>query len=449
MNRATLGALLTLALGAAPARAQESAPAAAVDPGTVTADDQGEVTVTEESGFTPAAGTETAPPLVIMGYVDVGFADVEGNGSSFVPSDPRLPVDYGVDPFAPAVNTRGDVASTDAGGLFANGFLPRSMGIGGRPSFFLNTVNFDVRYQPAHAPVMVFTRLHVLPRYGGPRGNDTSLYLEQAFGRVTPFSGREFFVSVGKFDSVFGIEYLENQSNFRTNITPSLFARYTTGTSVGAKAFYRQQLAPLWSALSLNVSATNSGNWTESLKTPDVSLTGRPVLAARLGYELNLPFVQVKLGGSGLVGPRNDQATTDARNTMWAADARLYAFGVSFSGEYVHVDEEEGAVGKATGLGEFPLSSAFQAQGFWAMLAYTLRLDLGPLDAVTAYYRYERRTASFEGFRELEVDRVTAGGRLDLWSAVIVKAEVLFNGERRGAPMVNNDVLAFSAVYSW
>ena len=51
-----------------------------------------------------------------------------------------------------------------------------------------------------------------------------------------PFDAPELALTVGKFDSVFGIEYLENQANIRTGITPSLIARYTTGQSLGAKA---------------------------------------------------------------------------------------------------------------------------------------------------------------------------------------------------------------------
>ena len=86
---------------------------------------------------------------------------------------------------------------------------------------------------------------------------------------------------------MFGIEYLDNQANIRTGITPSLIARYTTGQSIGAKLFYRIQIAPLWSALSLNVAATNSGNFVEALQPPDASLTGAPVGvgAARLRAE--------------------------------------------------------------------------------------------------------------------------------------------------------------------
>jgi hypothetical protein len=385
-----------------------------------------------------------------MGYVDFGFADAGGNGTSYPPGDNRVPADYGVDTFAPAVNSRGDVASIDSGGRVTNGFLPRSVNIGGRPSFLLNVVNQELRYQAPHVPVMAFARLQVLPRWGGDgQGNITPVYVDQAFGRVTLIEGRELFISGGKFDSVFGIEYLDNSSVYRTGITPSLFARYTTGTALGAKAFYRQQIAPLWSALSLNVAATNGSNFVEALQPTDASLTGVPLVSARFGYELNLPGVQVKLGASGLRGPRNDQFDRRALLTMFGFDARLYVAGVSLSGEYVHVDEEEGAGGKQTGAGSYLIASEFYARGFWAQAAYALTLARATLRAITPYVRYERRESWFEGFRPITVARVTAGLRIDLWGALILKGEFLFNQEVAGAPTVENNVLTTSAVYSW
>ena len=56
--------------------------------------------------------TPQVAPLVVTGYVDVGFAKAQGDGTSFHPADSRAPLDYGVDPFAPAVNSRGEAAST-------------------------------------------------------------------------------------------------------------------------------------------------------------------------------------------------------------------------------------------------------------------------------------------------------------------------------------------------
>src|SRR5678816_4462898 len=42
-------------------------------------------------------------------------------------------------------------------------------------------------------------------------------------------------IFVGKVDSVIGIEYRERKASQRFGITPSLIARYTTGTPIGIK----------------------------------------------------------------------------------------------------------------------------------------------------------------------------------------------------------------------
>jgi hypothetical protein len=404
--------------------------------------------VNDSDGYTPPADGPGAPsPLSIDGYIDVGFAKAQGDGTSFAPGDQSVPADYGVDTFAPAVNSRGDVASTDSGGRFVNGFLPRSVGIGGRPSFLLNTLDVDLKYTPSAAPLMVFSRVQFLPRFTGA-GDDTRVYVEQAFGRLVPFDSQELALSAGKFDSVFGIEYLDNQANIRTGVTPSLVARYTTGQSVGVKLFYRIQIAPLWSALSLNLAGTNSGNFVEALQPPDASLSGEPVGTGRLGYELNLPRVQVKLGASGMTGPRNDQGDQSARQKALGLDVRVAAFGVYLNAEYVHVDEGQGGP-KTTSLGTFPLASAFSARGGYLQLAYGLPLSVGPLRKLTVYGRYDRRHAWFDGFTPIIVDRLTGGLRVELWEVIILKTEYVANGEVAGAPTVANNVFTSSLVYSW
>jgi hypothetical protein len=405
--------------------------------------------INDSEGYTPAVGEGAAPSsLSINGYVDVGFAKAQGDGTSFAPADTRVPLDYVSDGFAPAVNSRGDAASTYPGpNRVVNGFLPRSAGIGGRPSFLLNTMSVDFKYAPTFAPVTMFSRVQFLPRFTG-QNDDTRVYVEQAFGRIIPIDSQELAISVGKFDSVFGIEYLDNQANIRTGITPSLIARYTTGQSIGAKLFYRLQIAPLWSAVTLNAAAANSGTFIEALQPPDASLTGVPVASGRLGYELNAPVVQVKLGVSAMYGPRNDQPDRDARQRAYGADLRIAVAGVYVNAEYVRVDEDEGGV-KVTSIGVYPFASGFAARGGYVQLAYALALDWGPLRRLTVYGRYDRRHAEFAGYTPITVDRVTAGLRVDLWDAVILKGEWLGNREIAGAPTVANDVITSSLVYSW
>ena len=294
-------------------------------------------------GGPPAEDLDSSPtpagsPLVVTGYVDAGYVKAAGNGTSFRPGDTRVPADYGVDPFATAVNSRGDVASTDSKGVFTNGFLPRSVGIGGTPSFLINTANVDFRYTPSDIPVLVFTRVQLLPRLE-PTGDVTRVVMEQAFGRLAPLKGAELTISAGKFDSVFGIEYLDNQANFRVGIAPSLLARYTTGQSVGAKVFYRYQIPALSSAISFNAAATNSGTFVEALQGPDRSLTGTPVWSGRLGFERNLEKVSIKLGASGVSGPRNDQTDSAAQQALWGLDGRVFLPTFTLSGELVNVSD--------------------------------------------------------------------------------------------------------------
>jgi len=409
--------------------------------------------INDSEGYTPppeaAGGAAGLPGLSIDGYVDVGFAKAQGDGTSFARGDTRVPLDYGVDGFAPAVNARGDAASTDPGpGRTVNGFLPRSAGIGGRPSFLLNTLDVDIKYAAPGTPLTVFSRLQFVPRFIETGGDATRVVVEQAFGRLVPFDSQELALSVGKFDSVFGIEYLENQANIRTGVTPSLIARYTTGQSIGAKLFYRIHIAPLWSALSLNVAATNSGNFVEVLQPPDANLTGAPVGSGRLGYELNTPIVQAKLGASAMYGPRNDQPERSAHQQAYGADLRVAVAGVYLNAEYVRVEEGKGGP-KTTSVGAFLVASAFQASGGYVQLAYALAIDAGPLRKLTLYGRYDRRHAWFEGFTPITVDRITAGLRFDLWDALILKGEYLDNRELAGAPTVANNVLTSSLVYSW
>lgn len=399
-------------------------------------------------GYTPDEA-QAEDPLRLTGYLDVGFAKATGDGSSFLATDRRAPLDYGSDAFAPAVNSRGEVASTDTQGRFTNGFLPRSVGIGRAASFLINTASADVRFQPRGIPVFFFARLQLMPRFSST-GDQTRIELQQAFGRLSPFKNHELAIFVGRFDSVFGIEYLETEANLRPNITPSLTARYTTGQGLGAKAFYRAQLPGIWSAISFNVAATNNGTRIEALVPVDVSLTGNFVGSARVGYELNLQYFQAKLGVSGLYGPRNDQRVATARQRALAGDLRLNFFGVSISGEFLYLtDERSTLAGKFTGVTTGEVASGFEVFGGWGRLAWTLPWKNETVTGVTLSGRYDRRRAQFEGFPWVETDRFTVCLRVDLFEFVALKAEALFNRELSGAPDVDNDVFTSSAVFTW
>ena len=439
--RPDVPAAIELAPVAAPEESAPAAPPAAQAPAEATQNAE------QNAGYTPDASS-LLPALRISGYLDVGWARATGNGSSFKPGDTLLPADYGVDAFAPAVNARGDVASASAGGLFTNGFLPRSIGLGGHAGAFLSTVDLDVQYAPASLPLLIFARLQVLPRFAGS-GDATRVIAQQAFARILPFSTQELALAIGKSDSVFGIEYLENEANLRTGITPSLVARYTAGQGLGAKVFYRVQLVPLWSAISLHVSGTANGTLQETLSPENVSNTGRPIWSGRLGYELKLRRLELKIGGSGSWGPRNDQHDPKVVQRLFGGDLRLISGPLELRGELVHLEQDEGGGDKVNGNGTQTVVSGFAVTGGYGQLGLGFDLDTGPLKRFTVYGRYDRRHAQFKGFRAITVDRVTAGARLDLWEQVAVKAEGLLNRELAGAPDVPNDVFTTSLVLLW
>jgi hypothetical protein len=399
--------------------------------------------------------------LQFNGYIDVGFAKATGNGSSFSSDDTRVPLDYYADAFAPAVNSRGEVASIDTQGRFTNGFLPRSVGINGNPSFLLNTASFDVKFQPKSVPLLIFARAQLMPRFTG-NGDGTRIELQQAFGRLIPFSAHEFALFLGRFDSVFGIEYLENEANLRVGITPSLFARYTTGHGLGAKAFYRIQIPSIWTAVSVNAAATNGGTRIEALVPVDASLTGFLNASGRLGIEMNHPVLQFKLGVSGSYGARNDQRSDAAFQKGIGADFRLYVAGISISGEALaFVNDNSLVSNKFTGVEQSELASGFNVYGAWGRLAYTLPIKNDIFTGVTLYGRYEQRRGTFTNKKAISftesgtdthilTDRFTAGIKIDLFEMVNVKAEWLINREVGGVvAYVNNNVFTSSAVFTW
>ena len=108
--------------------------------------------VDDETAEAPAGPGPAAPAkgVMVTGYVDVGFAKAQGNGTSYPPGDnfaspPTTASTRSRPPSTRAATSRPPTPS----GRFVNGFLPRSVGIGGHPSFLLNTLNADLRYTAA------------------------------------------------------------------------------------------------------------------------------------------------------------------------------------------------------------------------------------------------------------------------------------------------------------
>jgi hypothetical protein len=188
-------------------------------------------------------------------------------------------------------------------------------------------------------------------------------------------------------------------------------------------------------------------------------LTGRPIVSGRLGYELNLPRASVKVGASYETGPRNDQSfSADIPETLYGFDLRVILPTFVLSGEYIHVQEEDGgelvppvtAVAKLAGTGAFPQITEFYAHGFWIQAAEELPLSIDPF-RVTLYARYEQRHGEFPDYAgaTIFIDRITGGVNVGLGESLQLKAEYLVNRELSGAPQVPNNVFTSSAVWTW
>ncbi len=206
------------------------------------------------------------------------------------------------------------------------------------------------------------------------------------------------------------------------------------------------------------MAATNSGTFVEALQGPSRSLTGRPIVAGRLGYELNLPRVSIKVGGSAEYGPRNDQdLTTASPETLLGFDARVILPTLVLSGEYVHVEEEDAGqslpgmvVPKLAGTGAYQEITEFYAHGFWIQRPSSCRWRSTPF-RVTLYARYEQRHGQFPDYlgATILVDRITGGVNVGVGETLQLKAEYLVNRELEGAPQVANNVFTSSAVWTW
>jgi hypothetical protein len=373
------------------------------------------------------------------GYVDFGFFAPEGNGAGYVQDVMHTYPGYRGyswvflgDILAPAVNSRGEVADLgDAPGV------DRYDGIhsGGAPGFIVNELTLRLRATPSPTAILSAS-LNFTPRTGSNFSLGDVFDLDIAQLEWLPTESQRTSIFVGKIDSVLGVEYRERKSDQRFGITPSLLARYTTGTALGLKV--RTKLGPD-DCVVLALALTNGSNTTEQFFFYDETDTnlGKTV-SGRLALHLPLP-VSVEIGASGSFGSQ-DRSTND-EHAMWFVGPDLLA--------------ELGPVNvKAQWL-------TGRAAGDATQQVYALDLHGGgylEADAmVTPTFgvmgRGEYRSADIwlpdERAYVSRSWRVTAGARWVMTTWAILKAEYLHNGEYGGLPQVPDDVFTSSLVLSY
>ena len=337
----------------------------------------------EPEGFVLPATTQVTPPLVFMGYVDVGFADAEGNGTSYPAVDTRLPADYGVDTFAPAVNSRGDVASHRRRRAVRQR-LPAPLG-GHRRAAVVPAQHRQLRPALPGARARRSWRspaLQLLPRFGAGRGNQTLVLLEQAFGRVTPIPARSSSSAPASSTRCSASSTWTTRPTSAPGSPLRCWPATPPAPRWGSRPSSASRSRPLWSAVSLNTVGHQQRQLRRGAAAARRQPDRRAGAVARLGYELNLPLVQVKLGGSGLTGPAQRPAGSRCPSSGCGASTRASTWpACRWPANTWTSTRSWGRAGKETGLGAFPVSSEFQARGFWAQAAYAWQAGLGPLTA--------------------------------------------------------------------
>jgi hypothetical protein len=386
------------------------------------------------------------PRVIVGGYIDLGFFATQGNGSGILRDQgnmyfPQFAGQYGWvflgDILSTAVNTRGEVA--DLGD--ATGAPPRfdSIHSGGAPGFIANEINLNLT--SGLGPTAIATAsINFTPRSGsnfslGDSFDADIAQLEWMLGRTQKTS-----IFVGKFDSVIGIEYRERKSNQRYGITPSLIARYTTGTALGIKA--RSKLGP--DDLIVLAGAVTNGSFTQEqfhfYNEIDTNL-GK-TLSGRVSLHPPIP-VDMELGGSGSWGAQDRSPLSNGK--MWFAGVdfsvrtRYADLKAQWLKGYSPGDPVNGAYGLDLHGGAYAELDGFLlphfgilARGEYRDAFVWLGDPMAPGGANRAYL-----TKSW---------RATGGVHVNFTDRIVLKAEYLWNGEYGGIPQIKNNVFTSSLV---
>jgi hypothetical protein len=405
---------------------------------------------------------ERSPRVTISGYGDFGFFVPEGTGVGYIqdvgpPAARYFPQYYGRyawvflgDILAPAINTRGEPADLgNPPGVNREDLVDSN----GKPGFIVNEVN--LRLDAALADnVIGLTSINFRPRTGtdfrfGDAFDVDIVSLQWMIGRQ-----RKTSIYVGKIEGVLGIEYRERKSDQRFGITPSLIARYTTGTPLGIKA--RSFLGTNdW--LILAGALTNGSSVIEPFHFYDetdsnAGKTASGRVAVTHPFRLRGDTLRVEVGASGSYGAQ-DRAL-DSRHPMWFAGADLQASWRwwQLRGEWLR-GSADGEVGPPVDLAHRVYGLRLN-NGAYLELATMLTSVMGALVRVgmrDAFVWLGDPTLA-GGADRLYVTkswRLTVGVRAVINDHIVLKAEALFNEEYGGVPPIPNDVFTTSLVMSF
>lgn len=406
-----------------------------------TAELESKVSELETRLHTQEESRRTRFPVRLSGYGDVGFFTVQGDGSGFrrdaghmmFPDHQDVGWVFWGDLLATQINSRGDVADLgDAPGVDRFD----SVDSNGTPTFLVNELNMTVN-AGLGSQALFTSSVNFTPRTGNEFRLGDSFDVDLAQLEWMPFESGKHSIFIGKVDSVIGHEYKTRKAPDRFGITPSLLARYTTGTAIGIKA--RSML--FGDKIVLAAAATNGSFGTEQFHFhSELDSNNFKTLSGRAA--LRIPFLSghIEAGPSGSWGTQ-DGATDEQGGKMW------------FVGGDVEVDttrfrlKAQWLRGKAPGDDVSMVYSLDLKNGAYVETNIVVTPIIGVLG------RVEFRDAEVQqGTERLYITknwRSTAGLRLLFNPRAVVKAEYSHNGEYGDTPSIPNDVVTTSAVMAF
>jgi hypothetical protein len=373
----------------------------------------------------------------ITAYIDVGWFAVGGNGAGVRPDVGHREVSgYGLvpaqwvligDPLSTAINALGEPADLGA----TRALHDDTINSEGHPAFVVNSLALAIGRTISHG-FSISALAELLPRPG-----PDVLDVELAHIDYRPTNQHDLVFSIGKIDSVLGVEYRAQDAPRRLTVTPSLACKYTCGRPYGVSARLVE------GRLSASASITNGDNFDERFE-PDAQYAFNrvPTTAGHLQWMVPLGD-GLELGVSGAIGPQDGQTSTKLVQWHFGFDLKLRNLhGVDVTAEYVQ--------GKQPGSSMMPSIPCDTASCLTYKVAYLLA-SYRVNSHVTPYARVDWRSARHQdGIDFLYVThtlRSTVGVNVAITSRIIAKAEYTANREL-GTFQFPNDVFTTSLVVS-
>ena len=387
--------------------------------------------------------TGRAPRVTVGGYIDLGFFVPQGDGSGIIRDQgnqyfPEFAGKYGWvflgDILAPTVNSRGEVADLgDAAGVDRFD----SIHSGGAPGFIANEVNLTLTSALSESAIATAS-VNFVPRSGSNFALGDFLDVDLAQLEWLPTQSQKTSIFVGKMDSVLGIEYRDRKAVQRFGITPSLIARYTTGTALGVKV--RSKLGPD-DVVVLAAALTNGSNSTEQFHFYDeIDTNVGKTASGRLALRPPLP-IETEVGFSGSYGAQ-DRAK-DSNGAMWffGIDLQMHAGRVDLKGQVLTGAAPGDPIDDVYGL---KLHKGGYLEMDWMLTPMIGVIGRGEFRDAFVWLGDPNAPGGANRAYLTKSWRGTGGLRFAFSDRVVLKAEYLHNGEYGGIPQIKNDVFTTS-----